>query len=605
MISKDDCIKVVKSFRAKQGVEASDENIIATIHLMNTHGMDLHAAMDQSSRSGNDHGVDAWFYDDKVNELLIYQSKLTESRTGAVRGLGDLDYARQWLEEVLINGTVTSIPDNHCLFNLYAALPKKKEVIRKISFLLLSPFEKNEIEDMSEYDEFTKGLITSKLNDYMRQVRSGKLGAGVEQYNLESGLPEKVKTYPITKIPNARIALRKNAYLDLAYISLYSLVELYRQRGNVLFDKNVRLSLINVKEAKDRLVHPLEETLGKITKGELSPNIFPFYHIGITIAASASIDEDVNLMSLEAPSIINGCQTITIAHEFLKPLEKSKNDEAIERFKQIKVVAKVVVGVSNEELKEITNANNRQNPIENWQLFSNEPIHIEIEQTLKDCGIFYERQRGKFDSLMKTADNAKYYPSTNGTFIKVVDLAQVIALARNNIQIAAKPGDTFLNKQNHDQIFDTKISKYTRDIIFCTNLQKCIKRGLLNYLDLPTHANSNAPTIFRKPIVRNYATRLALLYFYQNPNKDSIRADYSRDLLKIASMADEMESFFMKVVSKIRNWYTAESKDLTVDVSKKNMESFFRSLETELGIDSENSPVPFGARAINWNDYEE
>src|ERR1039457_382250 len=112
MISKVDCIKAVKSFRAKQGVEASDENIIATIHLMNTHGMDLHSAMDQSSRSGNDHGVDAWFYDDKVNELLIYQSKLTESRPGAVRGLGDLDYARQWLEEVLINGAVTSIPDN-------------------------------------------------------------------------------------------------------------------------------------------------------------------------------------------------------------------------------------------------------------------------------------------------------------------------------------------------------------------------------------------------------------------------------------------------------------------------------------------------------------
>jgi hypothetical protein len=606
MILKEGCIKAIKSFRAKQGIEATDENIIATIHLMNTHGMDLHSAMDQSSRSGNDHGVDSWFYDDKANELVVYQSKLTESRAAALRGLGDLDYARQWLEEVLIDGTVTAIPDNHCLFNLYTALALKKESIRKINFLLVSPFEKNEMEDSPEYDEFTKGLVKSKLNAFIRQTRSGKLDAGLIQYNLDSALPEKIKTYPITKIPNARIDLRKNAYLDLAYISLYSLVELYRQRGNVLFDKNVRLSLINAKEARDRLVHPLEETLEKITKGVLSPNIFPFYHIGVTIAASASIDEDCGLISLEAPSIINGCQTITIAHEFLKPLEKSKNDEAIERFKQIKVVAKVVVGVSNEELKEITNANNRQNPIENWQLFSNEPIHIEIEQSLKDSGVFYERQRGKFDSLMKNADNAKYYPSTNGTFIRVVDLAQVIALGKNNIQLAAKPGDVFLNKQIHDQIFDQKISKYTRDIVFCSNLQKCIKRGLNNYLELPTHANSNAPTIFRKPIVRNHVSRLALLYFYQNPNKESLRADYSKGLLKIASMGDEMETFFMKVVSKIRNWYTSESKDLTVDVSKKNMESYFKILETELGIDSEeDGQVPFGPRAINWKEYEE
>lgn len=605
MISKDDCIKAIKAFRAKQGIEATDENIIATIHLMNTHGVDLNAAQDQSSRSGNDHGIDAWFYDDKANELLIYQSKLTESRQAALRGLGDLDNARQWIEEVLINGTVTSIPDNHCLFNLYTTLPQKKEVIRKISFLLLSPFEKNEVEDFPEYDEFTKGLINSKLNGFIRHSLSGKLDAGVEQYNLESGLPEKIKTYPITKIPNARIDLRKNAYLDLAYISLYSLVELYRQRGNVLFDKNVRLSLINVKEAKDRLVHPLEETLEKITKGQLSPNIFPFYHIGVTIAASASIDEDSSLISLEAPSIINGCQTITIAQEFLKPLEKAKNDKAIERFKQIKVVAKVVVGVSNEELKEITNANNRQNPIENWQLFSNEPIHIEIEQSLKDCGIFYERQKGKFDSLMKNADNAKNYSNTNGTFIRVVDLAQVIALTRNNIQWAAKPGDIFLNNQNHDQIFDQKISKHTRDMVFCSNLQKCIKRGLINYLEIPTQANSNAPTIFRKPIIRNYVSRLAVLYFYQNPNKESVRADYSKELLKIASMADEMDTFFMKVVTKVRNWYTGESKDLTVDVSKKNMESYFKTLETELGIDSENEHVPFGPRALNWKEYED
>lgn len=605
MITKDECCNAVKNFRAKQGVEASDENIIATVHLMNTHGLDLHSAMDQSSRSGNDHGIDAWFYDDKANDLSVYQSKLTESRAAALRGLGDLDYARQWLEEVLIDGAVTAIPDNHCLFNLYTALAQRKESIRKVNFLLLSPFEKNEMEDLPDYDEFTKALVKSKLNEFMRGARSGKLDAGFVQYNLESGLPERIKTYPITKIPNARVDLRKNAYLDLAYISLHSLIELYRQRGNVLFDKNVRLSLINVKKAKERLVHPLEETLEQITKGLLSPNIFPFYHIGITISASSSIDEDGNLMSLEAPSIINGCQTITIAQEFLKTLEKAKNDEAIERFKQIKVVAKVVVGVSNEELKEITNANNRQNPIENWQLFSNEPIHIEIEQTLKDSGVFYERQEGKFDSLMRNAENAKYYPNTNGTFIKVVDLAQVITLARGSIQMAAKPGDVFLNKQNHDQAFDQKIAKYSRDMVFCSNLQKCIKRGLNNYLELPTHANSNAPTIFRKPIVRNYVSRLALLYFYQNPNKESLRADYSRGLLRIASMGDEMETFFMKVVSKVKIWYTSESKDLTVDVSKKSMETFFKTLETELAIDSEDGPIPFGSRAINWKEYEE
>ena len=206
---------------------------------------------------------------------------------------------------------------------------------------------------------------------------------------------------------------------------------------------------------------------------------------------------------------------------------------------------------------------------------------------------------------MRSSENAKHYPNTNGTFIKVVDLAQVIAMARNNIAWSAKPSEIFLNKANHDLIFDRSIPKYSRDMIYCSNLQKCIKRGLNNYLGLPTHANSNAPTIFKKPVVRNHVYRLALIYFYQNPNKETIRADYSTSLLKIASLADEMDTFFMKVVSKVKNWYTAESKDLTIDVSKKSMDAFFKSLETELGLDSENEAVPFSPRAINWKDYEE
>ncbi|HVZ19317.1 MAG TPA: AIPR family protein, partial [Terriglobales bacterium] len=72
---------------------------------------------------------------------------------------------------------------------------------------------------------------------------------------------------------------------------------------------NVRLSLTNTKEARDRLVHPMVNTLNMITTGKLSPSIFPFYHTGVTIAASSLVADGVDLLNLEAPSIINGCQT--------------------------------------------------------------------------------------------------------------------------------------------------------------------------------------------------------------------------------------------------------------------------------------------------------
>jgi len=568
--------------------------------------MDVNAAFDQSSSCGNDHGSDAWYYDEANRELFIYQSKLTESKFLALRGLNDLDRARQWLEQVIIEGTVETVPsDNHCLFTLYRCISEVRGNVRRIHFVLISPFDKSDLEDSPEYVSFEKEIVKSNLNKFVGQSLNGRLIIDASEYDLEQGVPKTIKVYQIPKILNARIDLRKNAHLDLSYVTLYSLVELYRQRGDILFDKNVRLSIVGNKEAKERLVNPMENSLDLITSGRVSPSIFPFYHIGVTIAASSSTAEDTNILNLEAPSIINGCQTIVISNEYLKKLERQKNEAPIDLFKQIKVIAKVVVGTTNEELKEITNSNNRQNPIDNWQLFSNEPIHIEIEATLKDVGVFYERQKGKFDSVMKNSENARHYNATNGTNVKVVNLGQIIALSRQSLQWAAKPSEIFLNRDNHGKIFDHSIPKYPRDIVFVSNLFKAMKRGLNTYLEIPVHANSNAPLIFKKPIVRINAYYLALLYFYQSDNKESIRSDFSISLNKTASskLVDDVQTFYQKIVTKIKNWYTDESKGFDREISKAKMTAFFGNLATELGVDSEGV-VPFSATSIDWAEYQ-
>ena len=341
----------------------------ATIHLMNVHGIDGDTALDQSSRGANDEGIDAWFYDDGNRRLFIYQSKLTEAKSQTLRGFDDLNRARRWLEQVIVHGTVENVPsDNQCLFNLYTRLSAVCGDIRRVEFILASLFDENDLEDTSEHRDFEREVSQSELIAFMRQSRNGTLAIRAEQYNLERRVTEPPKFYPIDKIQDSRVVLRKDAHLDLAYVTLSSLVDLYRQRGDILFDKNIRLSLMETKEGRKRLVHPMERTLDQITKGALSPNIFPFYHTGVTIAASASSTNDQSL-KLEAPSIINGCQTIAIANDYLKKLERQKNDAAIGLFRQIKVVAKVVIGTTTDELREITNANNRQNPIDDWQLF--------------------------------------------------------------------------------------------------------------------------------------------------------------------------------------------------------------------------------------------
>ncbi len=602
MQSKEKIINSVNQYRIKYALDGTDENLSVVLHLINSLSLDRDSAIDQSSNRNNDYGIDGWFYNTENNELNIFQSKLSESKALALRGLNDLLNASNWLENIFINGSLEKTPDNPALYNLYMELAKSKQDIKCISFVLLSLFNDNELEDSSDSDNFNNSLLESGLYKYFKN-NGGSCYLKFEQYCLTQGPKKPRKKYQITKLQDSTIILRDNAHLDLAYIPLYNLVELYRQRGDVLFDKNVRMSLLHSKDAKDRLVNPMEATFDSILKDEIDPNIFPFYHVGITISALNKHEDSSNTLNLESPSIINGAQTIAISNQYLKRLENQNSNESIEKFKTIKVIAKIVTGTSDDELKEITNSNNRQNPIENWQLFSNDPIHIAIELALKEYGVFYERQKGKFNSIMKIADYAKNYYNTNNSYITVTELGQIIALTTRKLQWAAKPSEIFINKINHDSIFNDTIQNFSRDIVLLQNLYRAIKRALYNYLKKPAHLNDTSQIIFSKPIVKAYVYHVAIIYYYQMPQKESIRHDYSQKLFKIASptLVSDVESFYLKCIAKIKSWYVEESKGLDNDLSSKKLDKYFTSLLIELGIDANSSLMPFTSNSIQWD----
>lgn len=602
---KTKCEKLIEDFRRKKALDSSNETVAMAMHLMNEHAVDDEEALDNSSRSGDDHGIDGWYFREKDGELFVYQSKFSESKNIVLAGLKDLLRAKDWLEEVLIKGEVEKIPDNQCLYNLYSKLSKVRDHIKIINFSIVSLLNRNELEDRPEYTLTKKGLVDSQLNQFMDN-RGGKITLSLQELNCETRLPTKTKKYTVEKIEKAMILLGDSAHLDLSYIPLHSLVELYRQRGDILFDKNVRLTVTDTKETKDRLVHPMEETLGKISKGEIDANIFPFYHVGVTISAT-SHEMIGNNMQLESPSVINGCQTISIADKFLRELEKNKNVEQIENFNKIRVIAKIVIGVPDDDLREITISNNRQVPIDNWQLFSNDYIHREIEDSLKDVGVFYERQKGKFNALMKNPNYVRNYENTNNTFVDVQTLGQLICFSKRRLQWAAKPSEIFSNKQNHDDIFDKNIPRFPDDMIFLNNLFKAVKRGLRNYLDIPTHSNDTTQKIFGRSIVKAYMYFVAIMYFYQNESKADLRSRYSIELNKIAppGLVSEAETFYAKIISKTKSWYLEESKDLRVTPSSKRLDTFLDNLCKEQGIDLVRGNVPFSATAIDWSEYEE
>ncbi|MBF6560432.1 MAG: hypothetical protein IVW56_09095 [Candidatus Binataceae bacterium] len=89
--------------------------------------------------------------------LIVYQSKLSESKAAALAGLADLNRARAWLEEVIVDGTVATIPnDNHCLFNLYTKLSEARNTLQRVEFKLISCFRKNDLEGFAKIQRVRK-----------------------------------------------------------------------------------------------------------------------------------------------------------------------------------------------------------------------------------------------------------------------------------------------------------------------------------------------------------------------------------------------------------------------------------------------------------------
>lgn len=582
----DNIIQTIKKFKANHGLDWDTEDLAATLHMMNEHRIDRDAALDQTCQGPNDQGIDGWDLHRAGHTLTIYQSKLTADKQAVLsKGLPDIKRALEFVQELILNGRHNKENLNEKLHGLLANIGKNSLDIKMVRFILLSPIDPHDIMDGREFDELSSWAGKSKLARHLRD-KSGEIEIDVKGYNIKKSVPAYFKKYQVRKFEDTKIDLRNDTHLSISYIPLANLVALYRERGDILFDKNVRLSLLPFQQSKQRVGHPMEETLDAICSGHLSPKIFPFYHVGVTISAATENKNREAIFDLEAPSVINGCQTISIANHFLSKLEAANDKKKIKIFEEIPVLAKIVVGTNDDETREITNSNNRQNPIENWQLFSNFDIHVMIEDNLRDLGIFYERQKGKFKSVCNSTGFAADYIHTNGTCIDIPSLAQVLCLFQGRTQWAAKVSEIFTDKERHALVFNEAIIRDRESVVLAVNITKAAKRGLDNYLGNTDKykVDNFSAKLFKKPIVRTHLHQLAVLKMFHTLSKDrDLRFKDKLNKSASAALVQETEAIYRKIVGKTKSFFE-QNADARGEMSITKREKFFRDLAVEIGV---------------------
>lgn len=587
MIRKEKYKEHLVKFKAKYGLDSSPETLAMIYHLVNDRALDVHSATDQSSACAGDHGIDGWCFDQDTGFLHIFQSKLSENSETVLAGMEDLiKKAVPWLAQVIGQGKLDSPPtDNHCLYTLFMEIPVIRPKLKRIVLRLVSLFESEELETGGRsvrVEAARDALVGSEL----RKVLS-KLGASLEfgliQYSLQTGtISRGHKQYAVACFEGS-VVKANGASLSVGYIPLIELVSLYRSKGVHLFNKNIRLPMSHLTEKnRKRLFNPMRETLQKICKGEMESSLFSFYHGGVTVSATRCSEDSQDRLNLEQPSVVNGCQTISIADSYLTDLENKRDAAKIEIFKQVRVVSKIVVGLSEGQLKEVTNANNRQAQIDDWQLFSNDPIHIELEHSFEAIGVFYERQLGKFKSVMSETRSAAIFDNTNKTYIAVEKLGQTITLMKGDFYLAGHPGKIFADAATHNRIFSYDLPKYAKQLIFLENTKKAAINGLKKFLAEYEKYKSNdrVHRMFNNPTVKMICYYITILSLFQKSAHDELRSRFGTTLCNKASsdLSNTCYDIYKAFVSRVVTWYLEETEDSNGELTQAKCNSIVDSL---------------------------
>ena len=136
------------------------------------------------------------------------------------------------------------------------------------------------------------------------------------------------------------------------------------------FDRNIRYGL-GESEAVNRAITRALKTI--IIDGKEDPSEFAFNHNGITLYAERVEQVGNGTCRLTAPRLLNGAQTVTTVASFRKiNKDNPKLAEGQEAYEAIRVLCKVITDADQEFVTRVTINNNRQNPVEPWNLHAND-----------------------------------------------------------------------------------------------------------------------------------------------------------------------------------------------------------------------------------------
>ena len=446
------------------------EDYFGLLYLENEHNVPRDRALNQVAFGGNDYGIDGFHFDPERRNLYLFQFKRSDSHA-LFKGT-----FKRLIEDGVARIFTTPNRDEHknqLLLQLRSCLHENRSMIDQVCFRFVFTGDPQEAERSTVLDTLREQLENKK---YLAEefFKPREVGFLIE-YRSTQGKAGTVRSTRGTS--SFTVAMDDLVVLDgpggekmhVGFIRLADLDMMHRAVGPRFFDSNIRYGL-GESEAVNRSIG---RTLKSIVIDQTEESsIFAFNHNGITLFAEQVQKED-SAWRLTAPRLLNGAQTVTTVKGFLEAnKDNPKLAQGRASFDSIRVLCKVITNAAPKFVTRVTINNNRQNPVEPWNLHANDGIQLELQDKFRsDIGIYYERQENAFDQL--SADDLEEYGITEDSkAIQMLKLTQTFVLTDGHLSRISEMRRIFEEDKLYDQVFrQARLKADARQVLLCYKIQ--------------------------------------------------------------------------------------------------------------------------------------
>jgi hypothetical protein len=258
--------------------------------------------------------------------------------------------------------------------------------------------------------------------------------------------------------------------MSVGFIPLVDLIQMHEKLGNRFLHQNIRYSLGEAGAVNKAILNALKNIAVEMTD---APSTFAFNHNGVTLYVTSirPVDGVVGAThELLDPRLLNGAQSVTTAARFLQTRTGATplSEEGLAAFSAIRLLCRIVTSSEQAFVTRVTINNNRQNPVEPWNLRANDLIQLLLQDKFReDLGIYYERQKNAFENLLQQ-EMEDLQIREQAKAVELLKLAQTFTVTDGNISRLSDLRRVFEEEAQYQQTFrDTRLRADTRHILLC------------------------------------------------------------------------------------------------------------------------------------------